>query len=174
MRLGGLAILLSVLALWWLTLDLGAGGVTLGPAPDAGTAADTGSIDAAASDDISQRSCGLAEIRMSKNGRGVDAKLEPIQSKLKEPPFSAFDSFMQVSAALPGEPLALSSGTKFQFLLSEVSDHRLTIKMQAEDADAKAILDFTIKMDMGKSFLIGMNNKADLATVVWLNCTGRE
>jgi hypothetical protein len=158
----GLAILLSVLALWWLTLE---GQVRRHDSLD-------DSPDAKESLQVSQRSCALAEIRMSNDGGGIDAKLQPIQAKLRKPPFSGFDSFVQISATLPGEPLALSSGENFQFLLSEVSGHRLTFKVQAENADGKEIAKLTIRMDVGESYLIGLNSKDDYGTVVWLDCSG--
>jgi len=126
--------------------------------------------------------CSIVEIRASNTKGGIDPGLKPIATKLKKPPFSAWNTFRIVkkqSATLPQmKPvsLPLSTGGKIGLLYKDRSDAkghkpRLRVGVTLDSAAGKRKADVTLKFDSGDYTLVGQDaGKNGSARLLAIRC----
>jgi hypothetical protein len=111
-------------------------------------------------------SCTFLEIAASTTKEGsVDAELQPLEKKLKKPPFSSFNTFKLLGrqerslTAMKGESLKLQRGAA-QVILRDVDRRegkkaRVGVGVQIDDDQGKRVLDTKVSVDAGDYLVLG-------------------
>ncbi len=127
--------------------------------------------------------CDVFEIKATNDKAGIDKELKPLQKKLKNPPFSAWNTFKLVkqhslkAPKMKAVSVKLSAGGKLGLLYKERNDAkghkpRLRVVMTLDDAKGKRKADMTLKFDSGNFSLVGQNAGKDGSTrVLAIRCT---
>lgn len=110
--------------------------------------------------------CSFLEISASttKDG-GVDGELQPLQKKLKKPPFSAYNTFRLLGrqerelTAMKQENLKLKQGSA-QVILRDVDRRegkkaRVGVGVTMDDDQGKRVLDTKVSVDAGDFLVLG-------------------
>lgn len=99
--------------------------------------------------------CNIIEISASNAKEpSIDADLKPLEKKLKKPPFSAYNTFKQLSrfdrklVTLKAESLALKRGSASVLLRSQ-SEKRADLTITMDSADGKRVLDVKQVANLG-------------------------
>ena len=120
----------------------------------------------AAADNASAE-CSYLEISATNaKAPAMDAELQPLQKKLKKPPFGSWNAFKKLSggpvqlAKLKGKSLALAQGAA-SLLLRDRTDGTLQLTVSIDDADGKRVLDNKQSVAANDWIVWGHNVKDD-------------
>lgn len=128
--------------------------------------------------------CKVFEIKASNAGKGLDKELEPLEKKLKKPPFSAWDTFELLAkhaksiAVSSTQILTLKTGGKLSLMYRGSSSAkgkklRLRIKFAIDDKKSKRIADGTVSLDSGDWAIVGGQTHKDGTYIVAFSCTSK-
>jgi hypothetical protein len=119
--------------------------------------------------------CDFLEINASAGkAPAVDAELQPVEKKLKKPPFSSWNTFHKLSAGhvamtqLKAEPLKLQKGAA-SLLLRDRTDKRLELTITIDGADGKRWLDTKQSINAG-DWPMWVHNVAEDGHILALTC----
>lgn len=120
--------------------------------------------------------CDYLEISAT-NGKApaIDAELQPLEKKLKKPPFSGWNTFHKLAnghVALPqlkAEMLKLQKGGA-SLLLRERSEKRLELTITIDDASGKRVLDTKQTVNVAPEWNIWGHSVGDDGHILALTC----
>jgi hypothetical protein len=110
--------------------------------------------------------CTILEITASTTkGGSVDAELQPLEKKLKKPPFSSYNTFKLLGrqerplTAMKSESLKLQRGSA-QLILRDVDRKegkkaRVGLGVQVDDDQGKRVMDTKVSVDSGDYLVLG-------------------
>jgi hypothetical protein len=120
--------------------------------------------------------CDFLEITAT-NGKAPasDAELQPLEKKLKKPPFSSWNTFHKLSGGhislaqqKPGA-LKLQKGAA-SLLLHDRSDKRLELTVTIDDADGKRVLENKVSVNVAPEWNIWGHSVKDDGHILALTC----
>ena len=111
--------------------------------------------------------CNYLEISAtSGKAPAIDPELQPLEKKLKKPPFASWNTFHKLSGGpvaldkLKAETLKLGQGAA-SLLLRDRTDKRLELTISIDGADGKRVLDNKQSVTAGEWVVWGHNVKDD-------------
>jgi hypothetical protein len=111
--------------------------------------------------------CNFLEIRATTAAApAMDPELQPLEKKLKKPPFSAWNSFHKLAVGSvhlvqhKPEPLHLSQGAA-TLLLRDRANARIDWTISIDGADGKRVIDTKQSVNAGDWNVVGHNVKDD-------------
>ncbi len=120
---------------------------------------------AAAADE--RASCSYLEISATTgNAPAIDPELQPLEKKLKKPPFASWNTFHKLSGGpvaldkLKAQTLRLGQGAA-SILLRDRTDKRVELTVSIDGADGKRVLDNKQNVAVGDWVVWGHNVKDD-------------
>ena len=125
-------------------------------------------------------SCDVLEIEASNSGApSVDPKIgAQLESKLKKPPFSSWNTFKALGAQTrsltlkKAESVALSHGT-LGMLMLDSAPSRVRLGITLDDQAGKRVLDTKVAVDAGDWMAVGRSLKGDRGHIVAFRCGSR-
>jgi hypothetical protein len=112
-------------------------------------------------------SCNYLEIAATTGkAPGIDPELQPLEKKLKKPPFASWNTFHKLSGGpvaldkLKAETLKLGQGAA-SILLRDRTDKRVELTISIDGADGKRVLDNKQNVAIGDWVVWGHNVKDD-------------
>ncbi len=120
--------------------------------------------------------CDWLEISAT-NGKtpAIDAQLQPLEKKLKKPPFSGWNTFHKLASGhvsltqLKSEPLKLQKGAA-ALLLRDRTDKRLELTITIDGADGKRVLDTKQSVNVAPEWAIWGHSVGDDGHILALTC----
>jgi hypothetical protein len=124
----------------------------------------------------SKADCDYLEISAT-NGKApaIDPELQPLEKKLKKPPFSSWNTFHKLStghislAQQKPEPLKLQKGAA-SLLLRDRGDKRLELTITIDGADGKRVLDTKQAVNVAPEWNIWGHSVGDDGHILALTC----
>ena len=120
--------------------------------------------------------CDYLEISAS-NGKApaVDPELQPLEKKLKKPPFSSWNTFHKLAnghvslTQLKADTLKLQKGGA-SLLLRDRTDKRLELTITIDDANGKRVLDTKQSVNVAPDWNIWGHSVGDDGHILALTC----
>jgi hypothetical protein len=120
--------------------------------------------------------CEFLEIT-AQNGKApaIDAELQPLEKKLKKPPFSSWNTFHKLStghvalAQQKPEALKLQKGAA-SLLLRDRGDKRIELTITIDGADGKRVLDTKQSVNVAPEWNIWGHSVGDDGHILALTC----
>ena len=110
----------------------------------------------------------------SEKAPAIDAELQPLEKKLKKPPFSSWNTFHKLSggafalAKNKAEALRLKQGAA-SVLMRDRSDKKLELTITVDGGDGKRVIDTKLGLAVG-DWLPLVNNNKDDGHILALTC----
>lgn len=119
--------------------------------------------------------CDYLEIWASNTSKpAIDPELQPLEKKLKKPPFSSWNTFHKLASGkfslvqLKAEQVKLQKGNA-SFLLRDRSEKRLELTIAIDGADGKRVLDTKQSVNIGEWNIWG-HSVGDDGHILALTC----
>ena len=120
--------------------------------------------------------CDFLEITAS-NGKApaIDPELQPLEKKLKKPPFSSWNTFHKLAtghvafAQLKAQTVHLQKGNA-SVLLRDRTDKRLELTITLDDADGKRVLDTKQSVNLAPDWNVWGHSVGDDGHIFALTC----
>jgi len=122
--------------------------------------------------------CELIEISAtSAKDAGIDAELKPLEKKLKNPPFSAWNRFHLLSRTdkdlekLKPETVALKSGKVTAIFLDLIGKSKVRLSLSIDDDKGKRTVDNTkVTVEAGDWVILGSSEPNNAGHLLALTC----